>query len=377
MDTTRLLALAILLLPAPALAQPPDPAQDAPKPETPAPEVPPEAPAPTPTPTPAGAPEASAGSATPAAAPTPAAPNKNAAAAPDVPAAKAPEADVKPEPGAIVEGGEGREIGGHWYVTPFAGQTAIVATSFAFRQGIAATGADVGNVRIQFYGYEQGLRLQVGIVNRVALEAEVSGSANVAGTPDTLLAIAGLGSLRAGGGAKVRLFTWDPAGLQAAIGAGAYYTRNVVISPRQWIEQSIDQGQVLPADSAILQASGLLVTPYFALTAGRGPVGVQASVTPAVALVEGETTVGLELAAQLEIDLGRVSPVPLALVGGYSRQAATQEDQGPAQQVSAGLWYSGRRAFSIGLLGFYAFQDVAPEVTLTAPGGAMAFQYFW
>jgi hypothetical protein len=294
----------------------------------------------------------------------------------DGPGATPPDA-----PAALAEGGEGREIGAHWFVTPFDGQTAIVATSFAFRQGISATGADFGDLRIQFYGYEQAMRLQVGIFNRVAVEAELGGVANVAGTPETLLAFAGIANLRAGGGARVRLFTWDPAGLQVAVGASAYYLRYVVISPITWIDESVVAGEIVSAESALIQSSALLVTPYAAFTVGRGPIGLQASATPAVLVASGSSTVGLELAAQLELDVGRVSPVPLALVAGYSRQASPEEDQGAFQRVSAGLWYSGRRSFAIGLVGFYGFQVLEPEgadsTTLTSPGGAMAFQYFW
>ncbi|AUX43831.1 uncharacterized protein SOCE26_052860 [Sorangium cellulosum] len=302
-------------------------------------------------------------------------------------------------PAEEIAGGKGRELNGHRFFMPFDGQSALLSTSFAFKQGVASTSAPVrDDVSVAFYRYEQSLRLQAALANRVALDLEVSGAANVAGNVETVALVAGLADLRAGGGARLRLFTVRPLGLQATVGVSAYYTRGVLLVPANLLStiaaqvnaeaekeepnfaRAFERGVERGARAAFVETVGAVVAPSAALSAGGGPLGLQLSASPAVfitrtSVTEGDdTSVQLELAAQAEFDVSRLSSlVPVAITGSYSRRG--QPGTEPLQTASLGIWYAGRRSFAAGVFGSYGWQPL-PDVdeTSTTLGGSLALQ---
>ncbi len=86
----------------------------------------------------------------------------------------------------------------------------------------------------------------------------------------------------------------------------------------------------------------------------------------------------LATAIQIDFDFGRFTPVPIAVVGAYRTQFIldTQADS-RVQEVSAGLYYTGRSWLVAGIDVSGLFTSLRPQLDTRALFGTFSLKYFW
>ena len=139
----------------------------------------------------------------------------------------------------------------------------------------------------------------------------------------------------------------------------------------------------------VTQTEGLAISPLVAAAQGVGPFGAQLTVSPSF-VAAGDGPTDLAIGTHLNFDILGVSEhVPVAVTGEYLisfefpfQQTQVDRETGEEQlfeseldlshTIGGGLYYSGRRDFTIGVNG-----GVLLFSGLTIADGNMVMQYFF
>lgn len=280
-------------------------------------------------------------------------------------------------PKDIESGGEYRVVGGHQFITPTNAYSAMMNTSFRFSQGFGVATFEQPSPTTnqptpgRLFLYGQQFQGQLGISNRVSIDLRAQGSAAIGGDLDTILGVGGLALLNVGAMPKVRLFTLENIGFQASLGAGVFYDRNLQIRPSALISKAI--GDVAGAEGQLIQQSGQLnVVPALMLAQGSGPIGVQMSAAPkiAVSATNDNKESGFDFGTHVAFDFHKVTAtVPVALAAEYGM---FYTGSGTNHFVGGGIYYSGRRDFEFGLA-----SGISPSSAISMYQGQMVMQYYF
>jgi hypothetical protein len=288
-------------------------------------------------------------------------------------------------------GGEYRQVNGHNFITPIGIPSAHANTSVFGVAGFGVlkfsgpsylTPGSTRDFNIFFYG--QGLGGQIGILNRVAIEIGAVGAAAVSGDLDGLLSVGAITNVSAHGFPKVRIFTLDKIGLTLTVGAGFEYSKFLVVQPGKAVDEALkaaaasqDVQKALAAleGNIVKSADDFRIAPAVMLSEGVGPFGLQIAIHPNIAAYSSDADKkrhSLTSGAHVNFDIGyftRYFPVAITAeyVNGYEFTSKDVE-----HTVHGGLWYSGRRDFSMGAAASY---NKSPDVSIIA--GQLGVQYFF
>jgi hypothetical protein len=92
---------------------------------------------------------------------------------------------------------------------------------------------------------------------------------------------------------------------------------------------------------------------------------------------ENATGDAVDLAALVEVDLGTVWPVPIAIAGLYRLQEPTDGDSVRTENAGGALFYTGRPHLAAGLTVTQQWFDVRPKVDTTATLVDLTVRYYW
>jgi hypothetical protein len=283
-------------------------------------------------------------------------------------------------------GGEYRQVNGHRFITPsIDAYSALTNSSIMFEQGFGALIANfktnthipgIGTIQPQLFEYHQLLAGQIAIANRVSIDLRAKGTADLGSNIENLLTIGVVGTVEAGGGPKVRLFTVDKIGLTVSVGANISYYHFVELSPFQ-VVAAIANGK--SASKGVQQQDAFFVSPLAMLAEGVGPFGVQFTAYPRFA-GGGAKQTDLFLDFHLAFDVGRVTRhAPVAITFEYQPDFLLDPSLPPPlnslkNTFAVGVYYSGRRDFTVGGL-FDFVADGQQDANDFA--GQMTMQYFF
>jgi acetamidase/formamidase len=292
-------------------------------------------------------------------------------------------------------GGENRAINGHYFIQPVDMPSSMVAGSVAFRQGfgvltaelptLASVGAaKIGRGKLQYeqkniFLYGQRLAGTIGILNRVGIDLYAGGTAAVGGDMDAVVLLGAIAHLEVGAMPKVRIFTLDDVGLQVTLGVGVGYAHNIHISPYMMISSTIDS---LTKDASleaqiIQQTKQVDVTPTLMVAEGVGPFGAQVFARPVIGVAGTAPGNALDWGAHLAFDVGRLTQwFPVAITAEYMMNypfAGGSMRHNPG----GGFYYTGRRDFSLGLVGQAQIEPQPDGTSLNMYLGQMTLQYYF
>jgi hypothetical protein len=292
---------------------------------------------------------------------------------PAIPASSAPvaSATVEAPPESRTEGyekagGEHREVNGHRFITPtFEGFSAFTNSSILFEQGFGLYSANftqnthiptVGKVQPELFQYRQLLGGQIAIANRVSIDIRARGSADVGSNIKNLLALGVIADVEAGAMPKLRVFTLEKVGLTFSVGANIEFEHAVSLSPLSIVSALANSQK---PSKGIAQINDYVISPVAMLAEGIGPFGLQIAAFPRLANGDFKQN-DVFLDFHVAIDIQRITKhVPVALTFEYEPDIflsdALKSDKGSlSNQLAGGIYYSGRRDFSVGAIFQYA-----------------------
>ena len=292
---------------------------------------------------------------------------------------------------SAAEGGDtGREVNGHTFQPtdllpqPFCTTHVGLSTGFGFAtlstpavdEDGYATG---GTAHYRLAALAEWLDLQLAPLEWLAVRGKVQGNVLSGADPDAALTFGANVGLEYALGTTVRVFRarW----LQAAVSLDVDRNHGYRFSPSDAIVASLQAGRIdantlltRSTETDLLLMGQVAVAPTAAFGAWLAG-GYARAWTSSEGQTSNEGLYGAGLGASL--DFAPLAQVPVGLVAAYLWQKSSTGGASATHNVSAGVFYTGRRNLALGLEAGYMLQSPVADVDLSVVTAQIRLRYYW
>lgn len=294
-------------------------------------------------------------------------------------------------PAQAAEGGDtGREVNGHTFLPsdllpqPFCTTHVGLSTGFGFAKLKAPIVDENGYATGETAHYTlaalaEWLDLQLAPLDWLAVRGKVQGTVLSGATTAAALNFGANVGLEYAVGATARVLRlgW----LQAAVALDVDRTHGYRFSPGDAIVASLQAGQIT-TDTLLIRSTDTQVLVTGQVAASPGPAfgawlvgGYARSWTSGGGTSSSEGLLGLGLGASL--DFAPLAKVPVGLLSAYLYEKSSASGASGTHNVSAGVFYTGRRNLALGLEAGYLLQSPAAGVDLSVVTALIRLRYYW